>query len=464
MKKTTLAALAVFVLLGLAWLGTREPTVSVGVRKLTPPPVKADELVSLQAGPITLALEDGAWKVSRDGKTFAADADTARRFARALAELPQASFVTDRPAAHAEYEVDDAKGLVLRASTKTGAVRDLVLGKTSTLGGAYVRPAGSNEVFVLGGELSWLARRGLTDWRHKRIEVARREDLARVTLTPAGGAPTTLLVGEGQAVTLEGPTEAGYRFDAAAAGRLVQQLTSLTAQDFTEEPVTPAFTVTLGLKAGGAKTLTLGSQRPDGTVPLAVEGDAQGYVLSGWVAEQLQKDREGLRDLRLLGTDVARVQRVTLTTGKARTVVERGSDGWRLLEPKAMPAGAEFDASQVERQLRQLTEQRALRLAKDVPDARAGLARPAAKLELSLEDGTTARLLVGSKLETGAEVYARGVDPFVLVAPSGLLSNLERGAELFQRPPAPPPGAMQGLEQLPPEVRAQLEAQLRGRN
>lgn len=464
MKKTTLIAVAVFCALAVAYVATREPQVAVGVRKLTPAAVKADALVSLQAGPLTLTTENGAWKVSREGKTWAADSDAVTRFAQALAEFKATDFVTDKVEKHAEYEVDDAKGLVVRASTRDGVVRDLVLGKASKLGGAYVRQAGSKDVFVLSGQVPWLARRGLAEWRNRRIEVAKREALERVTLTPVGGAPATLVVTADAEPKLEGPSEPGYRFDTAAANRLLQQLTSLSAQDFTEDPVTPAFTVTLGLKGGAAKTLTLGSKRADGTVPLTVEGDPQTYLLSSWVAESLQKDREGLRDLQLLTFTPADVERVTLSASGSRTVVERKGETWTLVEPKAPPANFEFDPAQVERQLAQLGGLRATRAAKDVTDARAGLPRPTAELELRLKGGAVRRLAIGAKTGEGLDSWARGQDPFVVVVPESVPSLLRRGVELFKRQPAPQamgPGALQGLEQLPPEVRAQLEAQLR---
>lgn len=455
MTRNTLIALAVFGALGLVYAVTREPQVAVGIKKLKPAPVKAEELVSLQVGALSLVKEGDAWKVSRDGKTYAADPNEVRAFTQALADFKSDDFVTDKAEKQAELEVDATKGLAIKASTATGPARELVLGKTSKNGGAYVRPAGSNDVFVASGSLGWLARKELSQWRQKRIDLAKREDLEKVTLQPTDGAPVVLNV-TGTDVSLEGTAEPGYRFDSAAATRLVSQVTSLTAQDFSEEAVTPAFTVTLGLKGGATRTISLGAKRPDGSVPVRVDGDAQTYVLSSWIAEQVQKDREGLRNLSLLTTAPADVTRVSLTSGGKRVVLEKKSDAWTVVEPKTLPAGFEFDPAMVERQLFQLVGLRGTKVAREIT-----ISKPAATLELTLQSGQKHQLVVGPKLESG-EVHARGTDAFAMVAPGTVLSTLERGLELFKK--LPPPAPMQGLEQLPPQLRAQLEAQLRQQN
>lgn len=445
MTRSTLIALAVFVSLGLVYGVTREPQVAVGIHKLKASPQKAEELASLRVGALSLTREGDRWKVSRDGKTYAADPNEVRPFTQALVDLKSDDFVTDQVEKHAELEVDETKGLVLE-----GGARKLVLGKASKNGGAYVREAGAKEVFVATGSLPWLARRELAQWRQKRIELGKADDVEKVTLAPAVGTPVVLMR-NGTEFTLEGPSEPGYRFDSVAAAHLVSQLTSLAAANFLEEPVSPSFTVTLGLKGGSARTITFGAKRPDGTYAMTVDGDPQTYVLSGWVAEQVIKDREGLRNLQLLAVTPAEVQRVAIASSGKRLVLEKKDDVWAVVEPKTLPAGADFDARQVERQLTQLIALRGTKVARELT-----VTKPVATLELTTKQGAKHQLVVGAKLESG-EVPVRGQDAFTVLAPGNVLSTLEKGLELFKRPPPP-----QGLEQLPPELRAQLEAQLRG--
>jgi hypothetical protein len=458
MTRSTLVAVAVFCALGVAFLATREPQVAVGVRKLNLAPVKAEAITSLQLGDLTLWSEGPSWKVARGGQGFAADPAAITPLTKELAEIRGADFVTDKPEKHAELEVDAAKGRAVKASTAGGTVRDLVLGKTSKSGGVYAREASSNEVFVVQGSLGWQARQELTAWRQKRIELAPREELEKVTLAPAGGDPVVLAVDGGE-VKLDGPTPPGYRFDADAANQLVGQLVSLVAQEFTEDTVpSPAFTITLALKGGRTRTLSFGPRRGDGGVPLRADGDPQSYVLPGWTAQTLLRDREGLRDLKLQAFTGFDAERATLTSAGRKVVVEKKGDAWTLVEPKALPAGFEFDPSSVEPQLRQLASTRALRTAKDDAEAKAGLAKPVAQLELKLKGGDVRRISIGAKLGDRPEHLARGQDPFPVVVAASVLSTLERGLELFKKQPAPQP---MGLDQLPPELRAQLEAQLR---
>ncbi len=459
MKKSTLIVLGVFVALALTWGVTREPQVSAGVRKLSTTPINADAVVAIEVGPVSLQALDGGWTVTAGGATWQADSNQAQQLARELATLSAPDFITERTERHAELEVDAAKGVAVKARSATALVRDLVVGKASKAGGVYVRQASSNEVFDARGGLGYQVRRSVSDWRDKRIPVVVSPDeVMRVQVSPAVGTGFTLL--KGDAWALEGATPAGFRFDLDAATRLVSQLSSLSAQDFVEadEP-TPA-TLTVGLKSGGTRVLHVGPKRTDGTYALRVDGEKQTWLLPGYVGQSLAADLEGLRDTRLLHFDPKEVQELALLGGKSRAAARRDGTGWKLVEPKSPPAGLQFDSQQVDAQLARLGAMRGAKVV-DVPAAKAGLG--GAKVELTLTGGKKVLLRVGAK--TGEDVYVVGSDPLVFTLPSAQLTWLEGGVELFKQPSLPPQGlnGTQGLDQLPPEVRAQLEAQLRQR-
>ena len=64
------------------------------------------------------------------------------------------------------------------------------------------------------------------------------------------------------------------------------------------------------------------------------------------------------------------------------------------------------------------------------------------------------------------ELYARtSIDPLAYALPEYVKTRLAQGLQLFKKPEMPRGGPSQigGLDQLPPEVRQQLEAQLRAR-
>lgn len=447
MNKPTLIALAVFGALGLAFFATRETEVKVGVRKLELAPVNSDALVELTFGPLVIRSTAGTWTVGSSDKRFGADENQVKAAVQALATMKADDFVTDRPEKHAELEVDSAKGLTVKASTGAGVVRDLVLGKASRSGGAYVREANSNAVFVLNSGLPYLARKDLAGWRKKTIPTAKAEDVTRLSFTPPAAAAWAL-VADGGSWKLEAETTKDYRFDAPAAQRLVAQLGNLTAQDFTDARVEAPFTTLKAeLKDGKTLTLQLGARRPEGTYALSLEGDPQTYVLPGYQAEALLKDPEGLRDTRLVRFEPAQVQRLSLTSGAKKTVVVKDAAGWKLMEPKN--PGFDFDGQQVDAQLSRLAGLRGLKVVRD-----AVLPRPSVQLELTLAGGVTHKLQLG-------ELFAKPDDGLLYAIAAPDKTWLETGPELFKRQPPPPTGGMQGLDQLPPEIRAQLEAQLR---
>lgn len=443
MNRSTLIALGVFVVLGLAFFATREREVKVGVHKLELVPVSADALVELQFGDLTLRSTAGTWTVGASDKRYAADEGQVKAAVQALADLKAQDFVTDKKEKHAELEVDSAKGVVVKASTGAGVVRDLVIGKASRSGGAYLREAKTDEVFTTNGGLPYLAKKSLTEWRKKTVPTVKAEEVTRVTF------PSWALVAEAAGWKLEGETAKDYRFDSAAAQRLVSQLASLTAQDFLETPPeAPLTALKLETKDGKSLALNLGAKRPDGSVALSVEGDAQTYVLPGWQAEKLLVDPEALRDTRLFHFEAAKVEKVSLVSGAKKALLTKDGESWKLVEPKA--PGFDFDPQQVNVVLNRLSNLRGQKVVRDTP-----LARPGTQLELTLTGGAVQRVQVGDLLAKGDEGLLFAITPQDK-------SWLETGPELFKRPPPPPAGGgMQGLDQLPPEVRAQIEAQLR---
>lgn len=569
MKKHTFIALGLFVVLLGGYLATRETQVSVGVRKLELPAFEAAKVSGLQVnGPVQVVLkrEGEGWAVLDPAtqKQFAADGAQVEGAISALRELKGEDFVTDRAEKHAELEVDDGKALRVKVQFAAGPELELLFGRMGKSGGNYVRRAGKNEVFVAKGGFAAMMRKQVNGWRKRTLFPAKYEELARVTVRHGDGSPYTLKAGETGGWSLEpgAPTAPGFRFDAGAAQRVVQQLASLAAQDFLEGDLDVKDVVVVAeLKDGKKLELRLGPpaeveqgthasallnafdaldaskdgklsgeelaaaagrkdakpaagvddgvrraaqalvQDPkrfelfdvgryaglpkDGalsrddlngvartaqTVLTRVEGDPQVYLVPGYAAAQLAKRLTELRDTSLLAFDSSKVKRVEVQaqTGAKKVVVEKVEGAWKLLEPKKLPEGYVFEPSQVDAQLATWSSARASRWVEGVNEAKAGLAKPSASLEIRVDGGPTQVLRFGSGVEGpgGAkEVYVKGsVDGAIYQTAQYEKGRLEQGLELFKKPPPPP--AMgnfppRGLESLPPDIRAKLEAQLR---
>jgi hypothetical protein len=279
-------------------------------------------------------------------------------------------------------------------------------------------------------------------------------------------------------------TPEGFRFSSQAAQQLAQQLASLSAQDFLEGDAAADTATGLAdahdvveaqLKDGKKVVVHLGRQleakEGSATVAARIEGDAQVYQLPQYAASQLRKRLVDFRDLSLLSFEPKKVTKLKVQAGGKEVLVVREGESWKIVEPRKLPDGFELEPSQVDMQLAWLRSLRGTRLVEGkVLDGQAGLASPAALVEVSVEGGPAQTLRLGKEApgaENGAkELYARStIDAFTYAVGEGVRARLAQGLELFKRRPPPSfagAGQMQGLDSLPPDVRRQLEAQFRG--
>ncbi len=466
MKKSTVIALGAFLVLLAAVLLTREDHVNVGVPKLTLPTLEQSSITSLELPGAKLTFEAGAWSVASPGapeKKFTADEGQVKYALTQLSELRAADFVTENTTKHAELEVDEAKGLRVKVNTAAGPALDVVVGKGAKSGGTYLRQASSNAVFTTKSTLNPALKKSVSTWRAKNIATVPLAEVAKISLAPVEGVGFTLVQDDQKAWALEGTAPADFRFDAAAAGRVAQSLTSLTAQDFADDDASLAekhTIATLTRKDGKATAVHFGAKRPDGTVPVRVDGDAQVYLAGGYAIEQLPKHVDALRSTTLFSFAPEKVSRVTVSAGGKKTVVTRDGTGWKMVEPKVAP---QFDPAQVNAFIARLQAMRAARAAPEVTAAQAGVAKASPTIELTIDGAKPQTLRYGNEVGTG-QLYVQGsADALVYVVGANEKASFESGVSLFNKPPPPPQnfGQMQGLDSLPPDIRAKLEAQLR---
>lgn len=474
-KNATSLALGIFAVLLGVYVLTREPTINEGVPRLTLPPLSAASITGLEVGgQALLTREQGGWKVA-DPKAptvkFPADDAQVTPVLEQLAALRATDFVTQKAEKHAGLGLDAAQGTALTVSTAGGKALELVFGKPATTGGTYLRAQGSDAVFVTSSPVGGSLKRGVSGWRKKTVPTASASELEKVTVTDAQGGAFTISAGEGGDWSLQSPAPSGFRFDAAAAQRLALSVANPSAQDFSQADdaalgLSGAHrSIALSVKGGKTLTLELGTPQADQTVPVRVAGEPQVYLLAQWTARPLLQSLEGLRDTTLLAFKPAEVKQLSVTAGGKKTVVAREAGGWKLVEPKVAPAGLDFDPQQVDAALSRLQVLRASRAVGDVTEAKALGGSGEVLVELALESKVTVRLRLGAEageVEGVKQVYAKGaVDGLLYALPAQEKTRWASGPELFKRPPAPTAQQMRGLEQLPPEIRAQLEAQLR---
>lgn len=470
MKKGTIGAVLVFVALLAAVLLTREERVSEGVPRLDFVAPAADQVTTVElAGPTPAVLSKGAagWRVADPTKpevTYPADEALVASLLAALTEVKAGDHVTARAERVAELELDAAKGVTVTARGGGGVLASLVFGKAAKAGGWYVKRPSSPDVFTTTARLGSLVRRDVSGWRQHRLVSLKADELVAIKVR-LEGSPLELSLKDG-VWTVEPAPPAGFRFDASAAQRLAQELAALSAQSFSADSseATDVAQVELLAKDGRAVRLGLGAEA-GGRVPVKVEGDPQVSWLPAAVARRLTPKLEELRDLRLASFEPEKARRLSLTAGGKRVELAREGADWKLVEPKTLPAGFDFDAQQVNSVLARLRQLRATRVDAS-PVAQAACRRPAsASVALELEGGSAATVRLGGQLGPTERCATTSVDALTYVVADSERQWLERGLELFKRAPPPsfPQGGIQGLEQLPPDIRAKLEAQLRQR-
>ncbi len=460
MKKTTLIAIGAFAVLLAVVLATREDdtNVNVGVPKLQLAPL-GGEITGVElsgANSLKLTFESGGWKVNG----FAADDAQVKVLTDGLKDLRAQDFVTEKTEKHAELEVDDAKGVKVAVTTATGPGWTVVFGKGAKSGGTYVREAKSNAVFTTTSQAAYQVKKKVSDWRKKMVATAPTADVVKVTVTQPAGVLT--LVKNGDAWALDPAPPADFKYDAEAAQRLVQAATNVQAQDFGDALGEQAAALELELKDGKKVTLKLGAKKPEGgTVPMTVEGDPQVYVLSQFTAEQLLKGVEDMRNCTLLAFDPAKANKLSVVAGGKTTVLQKTGAEWKVLEPKKLPDGFQLDPGTVTNMLNRLHAMRATRAVLGVTDAAAGLTKPTATVEVQLEDGSKQAIRFGGDTPAKDAHYVKGVDALTYTMGPAQRASFEGGLDMFRQRPPPDMSQIRGLEQLPPEVRRQLEAQLK---
>ncbi len=498
MKRGTLIAVGVFAGLLLLVLATRDRgNVNVGVPKLTLPAIDKDKVTSIEVRGATLSTlkkEGAGWVVidpAKPGRPHPADPSLVTGLLDNLKDLKATDFITEKDEKLAEFEVDEKKGLAVTLSGETGPMLDVVFGKSARGGGGYLRLLKSRQVFVTPSTLSWMLRRDPNSWRKRAFFPAKAEELTRATATDAEGSKLPLELGaDGKwALTAGTTTPPNFRFDAEAARQVATTLASLSASEFLDDVsddvlgfAAPHLTWVAQLKDG--KTVTVhqgrapvlpeadGGTHTSNGIAVRVDGDPQVYLVPVYQAEILKKRLADLRDTTLLAFDPDKVKKVVIQGAGKKTVAVKEGEAWKVVEPKALPPGFEFDPAQVSRFVGSLKTFKAARMIEGVKDAEAGLAKPETTVELTVEGAALQRLEFGGDAPVAdgpKQVYVRGsADALTYALVATQRDRMNGGLDLFKKPPPPPNfgqggpgGQMRGLESLPPDVRRQLEAQLR---
>lgn len=516
-------ALIVFVILLFVVIGRNDKHTKVGVKELkvekvdkttveridvTLPPKKAAGAAG-DAGPadaatatakrVVLEKQGDAWFVSdaaAPDKKYPADDAQVKTALDAIGEFTTGDLIANKKEKHAELEIDDDKGQVVQVTAKGKKALDLIFGRAAKGGGSTVRMKGSDDVFVAKGRLGSVLKKEVGAWRKKALFEIKADEVTRVAISNADGSKLVFESSTPPAPPPDaGPSSSrpewrlvepaslpeGFRLDKAQLARPATSFATLRAQDFADgaSDAVAGFdqphTIVEATHPKGKTVVHFGKEDDKKRVYAKVDGDPQMYLLAAYSAKQLQKTVDDLRELTLFDAKPDDVERATFKGSAGTVVVAKKGEAWELVEPKTPPA--DFEASQIAGQIAAVLRMRGTRVATDAPAT--AVAKPGPTVELSLKGGKKQTLRFGApvppdpsedasgdKKKDAKEYYAKGaVDDLTYVVAAFSRNRYDKPAELFKKPPAPPPGigggGIPGMENLPPDVRKKLEESMK---
>ena len=192
----------------------------------------------------------------------------------------------------------------------------------------------------------------------------------------------------------------------------------------------PSVTIQLSAAGNELPTLKIGKKAPIGGSAYLQRGNGDSvYLTEESILAALDKQANDLRDRTVLDFADEAVVSIDIHNGKGELQLRREESGWRLERPQATAA----DADNVRSLLTTLRSLRATNFASDDAGDLApyGLAAPAQRVTLGLEDGTAIDLAVGD--EKDGQIYVKSSQrPTVFQIADWLRENLDKDAAYFR--------------------------------
>ncbi|MEK6608403.1 MAG: DUF4340 domain-containing protein [Myxococcota bacterium] len=455
MKKTLLAAIVLGGLLGsYAYLSSR-PEKGERARRAPPfssqPKDRVAKVTIVKDGKkVVLARVDKESFRVAEPVDYPADKYAVKTLLEKLEKLEFGDVVTDQSAKHAEFEVDDAKGVRVTVEDADGKARaDFLVGK---IAGGYtlVRAAGKNEVVQVVGSIKTTFSKELKAWRDKTIFDFKRDEAERIEVATPGGAYALAGAKEGEKIkwTLASAPLAVDALDEDVPSGIVSSLYALKASDFADNAtletaglVTPAFAITV--KAGGAAHTLLVGGKKDEDFYVKRADKPQIFLLKKYTVDRVAKRPIDLRDKTVASFKEDDVESVEIVKGGDRLRLARKDGAW------SSTPETKLDEAKVKSAVAALAMLKASSFSDARDAATTGLGKPQGIVTVRLKDRSNVTVRVGGKTAEDNELYlARDGRPDVFVVKKYTVDRFLKTAADFERkadaPPMPGPGPRPG--------------------
>lgn len=471
MSKSTLIAAVVFVALLAAAIVTLQEKPERGITRVSFSdimPSRVDRVVASGKHEFELKRSDDGWTLA-DGRPV--NAAAAERLVEALPKIESSAVVTQNPERFSELEVDEETGTKIVAYIGGDKVAAFVVG-TDGQTGAHVRVG--DAVYGIRAVYQSLFRRNAVAWLETKLFSGEPSATADIEVSRADGTSYTLVR---QDETWDLADRSGlsgdFRFDSQLAANLERAIQNARAKNvLVDDPGDEATGLggpvdVLTWKGEPERSITLGGTNEDGDVYARASGWDYVLTLAPHVVTTLRKSPADFRNLALMEFDPDEIVGLEIRDGETVLAFERASPeaSWEIRQStEATPEDFELDPGKVTQRVAAIGASRGTQVAP--ADAQTDFEAVAAEVLLTQADGETIRLRFGDEIDAEGTtgVLARGnADDLTYVAPTFARGHLTGGLASFQKsaaPAGPPQIDPAALQNLPPEVRAQLLRQM----
>lgn len=339
---------------------------------------------------IALAKTETGWQLTKP-VSARADDTAVKTLLRAMADAEVTKTIADPGSNLAQFGLAPPAATVeLAAGDKT--LPAIEVGKTTAVSNAtYVKRADQPQVYLTAAAFHSTTDKQAKDLRDKVILALDEAAVTRIALRGPDGE--VVLAKSGDKWNIEQP--GNYPADATAVNSLLSSVRSLRATDFANDTPSEADLANYGLQPpqrqlvfatsdGREARLLLGNQTDTGLYVQA--GDRPTVFVAGkWVAQDLGKGVNDLRDKTVLSFDPAAAGAVEVTRGGATPFVLISKDGKWFLEGSDQP----LDEGAVSRFISTLSRLSGSKVLADAPPdlAAYGLAPPALTITVKNTEG-----------------------------------------------------------------------------